>query len=258
MPEAGISPDLTLWMFDFDGTLSELVADRTAARLDSACRDMLHQLAAVQGFHCAVLSSRQLADLESRVDVPGIFLGGGSGLEWKLPDGRRQVPETDRMDTIRKIRKTLIPEITEWAHLPGVEIEDKQWSVAIHFRRATQQAQHELATLLGRWQKLRNVRAFRGPAVVEIQLLSEVDKSFGVRAFCDLVNCTPATGRWIYAGDDENDAVAMQLVRDWGGTIVMVGEKTIVAGAELVSSPMELAKRINLLAGLGDNAKLTT
>jgi trehalose 6-phosphate phosphatase len=256
MPEAGISPNVTLWMFDFDGTLSPLVTDRTAARLDSACRYMLHQLAAERGFHSAVISSRQLADLESRVDVPGIFLGGGSGLEWKLPDGRRQVPEADRMDAIRKIRKTLIPEIMEWSRLPGVEIEDKQWSVAIHFRRATQQAQHELATLLGRWQQARKVRAFRGPAVVEIQLLPEVDKSFGVRAFCDLVTCTPAAGRLVYAGDDENDAVAMQLVRGWGGTIVTVGEKAIVPGSDVVSSPMELAKKINILAGFGDDTKI--
>ena len=256
MPEAGISPNVTLWMFDFDGTLSPLVTDRTAARIDSACCDMLRRLAAVRGFHCAIISSRQLADLESRVDVPGIFLGGGSGLEWKLPDGRRQVPEADRMDAIRKIRKMLIPEIMEWGRLPGVEIEDKQWSVAIHIRQATQQAQHELATLLDRWQQARKVRAFRGPEVVEIQLLPEVDKSFGVRAFCDLVTCTPAAGRLVYAGDDENDAVAMQLVRDWGGTVVTVGKKAIVPGSEVVSSPTELANRISILATFGYGAKI--
>jgi trehalose 6-phosphate phosphatase len=256
MSETGISLDVTLWMFDFDGTLSTLVADRTAARLDSACRDMLHKLAAVQGFYSAVISSRLLTDLEGRVDVPGIYLGGGSGLEWRLPDGRRRRPEADRMDAIRKVRKTLIPEIMEWGRLPGVEIEDKQWSVAIHARQATRQTQRQLASLLGRWQKLRNVRAFKGPAAVEIQLLPEVDKSFGVRAFCDLVNYTPVAGRLVYTGDDENDAVAMQLVKGWGGIIVTVGEKAIVPGADVVSSPMELAKRISMLAGFGDDAKI--
>lgn len=255
MPEAGISPDVTLWMFDFDGTLSPLVAERTAAELDPACREMLRRLAGVRGFHCAVISSRQLADVESRVDVPGIFLGGGSGLEWKLPSGRRRVPAADRMEKIRKIRKALIPEIMEWGRLPGVEIEDKQWSLAIHIRRATRQTRLELAVRLGHWQKSRNIRAFRGPAVFEIQLLPEVDKSFGVRAFCDLVDCPLGTARSVYAGDDENDAVAMQLVRGWGGTIVTVGEKAIVPGSDVVASPSELAKRINILAGLGDNAK---
>jgi trehalose 6-phosphate phosphatase len=256
MPEAGISPNVSLWMFDFDGTLSLLVADRTAARLESTCRDMLHQLAAVRGFHCAVISSRLLSDLEDRVDVSGIFLGGGSGLEWRLPDGRLQVPGADRMDAIRKVRKTLMTEIMEWGRLPGVEIEDKQWSVAIHIRQATQQTQRKLSTFIDCWQQARKVSVFRGPEVLEVQLLPEVDKSMGVRAFCDLVNCTPAAGRLVYAGDDENDAMAMQLVRDWGGTIITVGEKAIVPGSDVVSSPMELAKRISILATFVDGEKI--
>jgi trehalose 6-phosphate phosphatase len=144
----------------------------------------------------------------------------------------------------------------EWGLLPGVEIEDKQWSVAIHIRRATQQTQRAIATLIDRWQQSRKVSVFRGPEVLELQLLPEVDKSFGVRAFCDLVNCTPAAGRLVYAGDDENDAVAMRLVRDWGGTIVTVGEKAIVPGSDVVSSPMELARRISILAAFGDDAKI--
>jgi trehalose 6-phosphate phosphatase len=251
MPETGITPGMTLWMFDFDGTLSPLVADRTAARLAPACRKMLHQLAAKRGCHCAVISSRLLADITGRVDVPGIYLGGGSGLEWRLPDGRLTVPEAGRLDAIRKVRKTLIPEIMEWALLPGVEIEDKQWSIAIHLRRATQQTQRELATLMNRCRLSQKLSMFRGPAVLEIQLLPEIDKSFGVRAFCDLVQYVPTAGRLVYAGDDENDAVAMQLVRNWRGTVITVGAKALVPGSQVVSNPTELAKIISLLAGFG-------
>jgi len=249
MLEAEILTNVTLWMFDFDGTLSWLVADRAAARMDSDCRDMLHKLAAVRDFHCAVISSRQLADVENRVDIPGIFLGGGSGLEWKLPDGSHRFAGADWMEGIRKSRETLIPEIMEWSHLPGVEIEDKHWSVAVHIRRADQQARQELTTLLVRWQQARNIPVLRGPEVIEVQLLPEVNKAFGVRALCELVNCDPAADRFFYAGDDENDAAAMQLVRDWGGTVVTVGEKAITPGSEVVSSPAELAKKIRTWAG---------
>jgi trehalose 6-phosphate phosphatase len=250
MPEAGISPDVTLWMFDFDGTLSSIVADRTAAELDPACRSMLHQLAEKRTYFCAVISSRLLLDLEGRVDVPGIYLGGGSGLEWKLPDGRRCMPEATWMDSINEVRETLIPEIREWSLLPGVEIEDKQWSVAIHIRRAAQQTQQELVALMRRWQQVRKVSVFRGPAVLEIQLLPDVDKSLGVRAFCDLVHYAPVSGGLVYAGDDENDAAAMQLVRDWGGTVIAVGERALVPGCQIVANPTELANKIRILDGL--------
>ncbi len=256
MPEAGTTPHVTLWMFDFDGTLSPLVAERTAAELDPACREMLGRLAAVQGFHCAVISSRHLTDVERRVDVPGLFLGGGSGLEWKLPDGGRQAPGAERVEAVRRIREKLIPEIMEWGRLPGVEIEDKQWSLAVHIRRATPQTREELDARLGPWRQARGVRTFRGPAVIEIQLLPEVDKSLGVLAFCDLLHCPLGSARAVYAGDDENDAVAMRLVLDAGGAVITVGEKPIVAGAEVVANPNALARRIHTLAGLKGGAAL--
>lgn len=251
MPEAGISPGVTLWMFDFDGTLASIVADRTAAELDPACRSMLHQLAEKSTNFCAVISSRLLADLESRVEVPGIYLSGGSGLEWKLPDGHRRMPEATWMDSIKEVRETLIPEIREWSLLPGVEIEDKRWSVAIHIRRAAQQTQQELVARMKRWQQVRKVSVFRGPAVLEIPLLPDVDKSLGVRSFCDLVHYAPGQGGLVYAGDDENDAAAMQLVRDWGGTVIAVGERALVPGCQIVANPTELANKIRTLDSLG-------
>jgi trehalose 6-phosphate phosphatase len=237
-------------MFDFDGTLASIVADRTAAELDPACRSMLHQLAEKRNYFCAVISSRLLADLEGRVDVPGIYLSGGSGLEWKLPDGRRRMPEATWMDAVREVRETLIPEIREWSLLPGVEIEDKQWSIAIHIRRAAHQTQQELVALMERWQQARKVSVLRGPAVLEIQLLPDVDKSLGVRAFCDLVHYAPGQAGLVYAGDDENDAAAMQLVRDWGGTVIAVGERALVPGCQIVANPTELANKIRKLDGL--------
>ena len=48
-----------------------------------------------------------------------------------------------------------------------------------------------------------------------------------------------AVGRLVYAGDDENDAVAMDLVWSWGGTVVTVGAKAIVQDSDVVSSPMD-------------------
>ena len=255
MLEAGIIPYVTIWMFDFDGTLSPLVADRTAAKLDPVCREMLCRLAAVEGFYCAILSSRHLADLESRVHVAGIYLGGSSGVEWKLPDGRRRAPEADWQEKIRTARETMIPEIMEWSRLPGVEVEDKRWSVAIHTRRADQEAQQQLAIRLGRWQKAQRVSVFRGPAVLEIQLLPEVNKATGVRAFCDLVNGIPHACNFRYAGDDENDAIAMRLVQDWEGRIFTIGKEAIVPGSEVVASPSDLAKRINILEGFANNSK---
>jgi trehalose-phosphatase len=81
-----------LWVFDFDGTLSTLVPERNKAELHPACRKMLGDLVKNPHNHVAVLSSRALDDLSPRVPVRGIFLGGGSGTEWRIPGLHRVTP----------------------------------------------------------------------------------------------------------------------------------------------------------------------
>ncbi len=58
----------------------------------------------------------------------------------------------------------------------------------------------------------------------------------------------------VYAGDDDNDAQAMQLALSWGGTAVAVGERVRMAGTERAPGPAELAQTIRRLAGLPEDA----
>ena len=83
-----------LWVFDFDGTLSPIVPDRSVARLHRECERMLRFLVRSPWNRVAVLSSRALDDIVARVPVPGVFVGGAGGLEWKLPGGHRFGPGT--------------------------------------------------------------------------------------------------------------------------------------------------------------------
>ena len=71
----------SLWVFDFDGTLSPIVPERNEARLHRECERMLRFLARSPWNRVAVLSSRTLDDVVSRVPVPGVFVGGASGLD---------------------------------------------------------------------------------------------------------------------------------------------------------------------------------
>ena len=81
-----------LWAFDFDGTLSRIVPDRNDARLHPECGNRLRYLLDSPGNRVAVVSSRALEDIVPRVPIPGLYVGGGSGLEWQLPGGNRARP----------------------------------------------------------------------------------------------------------------------------------------------------------------------
>jgi trehalose 6-phosphate phosphatase len=237
-----------LWIFDFDGTLSPLVPERESAQLHPACAELLAVLVTQLRHKVAILSSRSLDDLVPRVTVPGIYLGGGSGIEWQMPDGSRVTPEGEWGERLERTRTSLLPLIVRMAILPGVELEDKKWSVALHTRKAPAESREELYVRIGDWQKQGATRVLRGPEVLEIQFLPEIDKAFGVRTICSMLNFCPTSGAVVYAGDDENDSVAMRWVANLGGVALSVGNRFPAPGSLVVDGQIGLIKEILRIA----------
>ncbi len=236
-----------LWVFDFDGTLSPFVPDRTEARLHRECERMLRFLARSPWNRVAVLSSRTLDDIVSRVPVPGIFLGGASGLEWQFPGGHRIGPSGASEALLEKKRKAVSPVLKEMARIPGVEIEDKRWSLAVHFRNASPRSFQKRTSLLQRLRDRTGIKLYRGHEVVEVQLVLGGGKSAGVRRLCRITDWDPTRERFVYAGDDENDAVAIRWVLSRGGTGIVVGTRITVPHALHVEGPADLATAVRKL-----------
>ena len=239
----------SLWVFDFDGTLSTLVPDRNAARLHSASRALLKDLAKDPRNRVAVLSSRSLDDLSSRLPAPDIFLGGVSGLEWRLPAGHRISPGERAERKLEEAREAVLPDLARISAFPGVELEDKRWSAAVHFRRVLPEALAMLYPLIRDLKKHTGIRVFDGPAVADVQFFPSANKSFGVRRLCRVLKFDPAAGPILYAGDDENDAMAMRWVISKKGTAVVVGDRIRVRGARYVEGPPDLARVVREMAG---------
>jgi trehalose 6-phosphate phosphatase len=239
--------DRRLWVFDFDGTLSPLVPDRNAARLHPASRLLLKELAADPRNLVAVLSSRSLEDLASRVPVPGLFLGGGSGLEWWLPTGHRIRPGGAAERKLEAARAAVLPALSRLSAFPGVELEDKHWSVAVHFRHVLPEALSMLHPLIRELKDHSGIRVFEGPAVAEVQFFSSATKSFGIRRLCRILKFDPSGGDIVYAGDDENDAVAMKWVISRKGTAVAVGDRVRVPGVRFVDGPAGLVRTVRAM-----------
>jgi trehalose-phosphatase len=241
-----------LWILDFDGTVSDLVPDRKAARLHPACGRFLRNAAGRPLDTAAVISSRTLDDLASRIAIPGIFLGGSSGMEWRIPGGHRLRPGNDMIESLERARRVLIPLLERFRRIPGVEVEDKGWSVSIHYRRMPARLLGKLKGLLHGLDLRPDLRVFGGPASAEIQPLPWVDKSVGTRRLCRFLRTDPRRNEIVYAGDDENDAAAMRWVLSKGGTAFTVGGRITVSGATAVEDPESLARALSARAGGGD------
>jgi trehalose 6-phosphate phosphatase len=131
-----------------------------------------------------------------------------------------------------------------------VDVEDKGWSIAIHHRHVLPEIAAMLEPLLKELEGTPDVRVYRGPSVAEVQLLRNVNKSFGVRTICRIIGFDPSKDRILYAGDDENDAVAMRWVLRKRGIAFSVGDAAHVPGARVVEHPVALARAVADLAGI--------
>jgi trehalose 6-phosphate phosphatase len=115
----------TLLAFDFDGTLAPIVSARTRAGMRPRTQRLFGQLCEL--YPCAVISGRSWKDVRRRApDARVKYFVGNHGLE----PGRnleRFARVTRRMTPL--LARALTPE-------RGVEIEDKRYSLAVHYRKA--------------------------------------------------------------------------------------------------------------------------
>jgi hydroxymethylpyrimidine pyrophosphatase-like HAD family hydrolase len=92
------------------------------------------------------------------------------------------------------------------------------------------------------------------PEVIEVQFLPEIDKAYAVQELCKFLGFDPSHGEIAYAGDDENDAVAMEWVLQHGGVAFTVGNAPLVHGSSVVEGPESLVEAIfNVLRKEGEN-----
>jgi hydroxymethylpyrimidine pyrophosphatase-like HAD family hydrolase len=88
---------------------------------------------------------------------------------------------------------------------------------------------------------LAGTRIMHGPEAWEIAFHSSYNKSTGIRILCDKLALAIGRDDLIYAGDDENDALAMTAVASLGGLNIAVGNQSFYPDSFLVAGPQELA-----------------
>jgi trehalose 6-phosphate phosphatase len=111
--------------FDFDGTLAPIVRDRDGARMRARTRRLFAKVCAL--YPCAVISGRSRRDVASRLEgAPVKYVVGNHGLEPAVGVGGF---ESD----VATARASMTAAL---AAIPGVEVEDKRYSLAVHYRRA--------------------------------------------------------------------------------------------------------------------------
>lgn len=197
---AALVPLKPLLAFDFDGTLAPIVDDPAAARVPPALSRCLAELAG--RLPVAIVSGRSVDDVRSRLDFAPRWVIGNHGIE----DPTLGRPEAAQV-ALEAARAHILAGHAALSHA-GVSVEDKRYSIALHYRLAPDPAA-ALAAIDALLAPLGDhVARFGGKAVVNVTGLGVPDKA---DALASLVTRAQA-GAAFFAGDDVNDEPAFALL----------------------------------------------
>lgn len=200
-------------LLDFDGTLSDIVADPgTATPLAGTVR-ALEKLA--RQCPVAVVSGRELEDLRARVAVPGIWYAGSHGFELMGPDGRRHVHSagSSAQGAVARAAAALDHDLRE---ISGALVENKRFAVAVHHRGVPEDQVARVVSAVHRIGHATGLRVTAGRKVTELRPPVSWDKGRAVDWILEHL-ATPAVP--VYVGDDLTDEDAFDAVGAGGITV---------------------------------------
>ncbi len=193
---AAFAHDRTLVALDFDGTLAPIADRPGAAAMRPATARLLSAVA--RRYPCVIVTGRSRRDASARLRGMPVDIIGNHGAE---PQARG----VDVRRVIARARRAIEPVVRQW---PGAWLEDKAYSLSIHYRQASRSAQSQ-ARLEVAARKLPDVRIVHGKLVLNIVAREAPDKGAAVEAARRRHDCRRA----IFVGDDQTDESVFRVAR---------------------------------------------
>ncbi|HZB91737.1 MAG TPA: trehalose-phosphatase [Stellaceae bacterium] len=212
LPEEGASWALFL---DVDGTLLPIAATPEAARPQPALLPLLERLSRGCERALALVSGRSLASIDRLFAPFRPAAAGLHGWERRRSDGSL-VPQNEPSGLLARLR----PRLETYVRArPGLMLEDKGGSLALHYRQAPERGAALLRLVRRLARAEPELHVIAGRKVVEVQPLG-ADKGAAIRAF--LAEPPFAGRRPVFAGDDTTDEHGFEAVNELGGLSVRV------------------------------------
>jgi len=198
-----------LLAFDYDGTLAPIVTDPERARMRARTRDLLWELTRL--YPVVVISGRAQSDALKKLRGVGVDeVIGNHGMEpWHASS--HYIAEVQRW---RPLLDAVI------ATFKGVVIEDKIYTVAIHYRLSREKKKAR-AAILKAAAELGHVRIIGGKQVVNILPKGAPHKGVALERARERLHCDTA----IYVGDDETDEDVFALDQPGRLLTIRVGKR---------------------------------
>lgn len=240
-----LAPHLVLCL-DFDGTLAQFADDPAQVQLTPQMQRVLWLLAKREEASLVIISSRDRADLQTRVAIPDVIFAGNHGLEISGPGYLFVEPDAaSRCPSLQALEENLMRRLQ---HIPGVVVEDKGLMLSIHYGQAPaghwpliqRTVRRALAGL--QWSYSMNTRE----KAFEIRPCGAWNKGSAVALIRDQFGMPG--GSMIYVGDDITDEEAFVALPE--DITIKVGDPQATAAHFYVDGPLEVRGFLEWVEGL--------
>ena len=244
------SASRVLLLFDYDGTLTPIVARPVTGIVSGETRRSLAPLAGMDNFGVGVVSGRGLADLEALVAIPGLVYAGNHGLEISgagMDFVHQDAPSFEA--TLVEIAELLEREL---AGVPGILVDNKRLTLTVHFRSTPDsyvtQVDSIVVATAAPYVDAGPMTVTRGTRGVEVRPNLDWGKGQAIEKIRKDCGDNPYP---VFFGDDQTDEDGFMVVQDAGGLAVFIGQtRQNTKALHQLESPAEVAQTLELLARL--------
>ena len=227
-----------VFLFDFDGTLAEIALTPDEVNFKPFTKYLIEKIAG--SLPVGIISGRMLGELKKLVGINGIYYSGNHGIEIEGPGLHFIEPaSSESINLMAELLKELRHKLSLYKCL----IEDKKYSISIHYRTIDPKRVNDLlfdvSRILEKPLNRKEIKILNGKKVVEVKPPVEWNKGKGVEIIMrHLKNVdTP-----VFFGDDLTDEDAFETVNLLNGVSALIGNERSSTKAKFkLGSTHELA-----------------
>jgi trehalose-phosphatase len=245
-----------LFLFlDFDGTLTPIVSTPNRVKISQEAKSLLGLLSQKNNCGVAIISGRALPDLKRKLNIKDIIYSGNHGFQIEGSKIKYEFPmPLVYRKALQQIKDQLERELNG---LGGVFVEDKKFSLALHYRLVKEKYLNLIKTVFHEAVIMflikNKIRIRKGKKVLEVNPPINWDKGKVVLWLLARQQFTLKRGDIlpVYIGDDVTDEDAFKVLKSKGLT-VFVGKPRNSLANYYLKSPKEVIKFLSLISELKD------
>jgi trehalose-phosphatase len=198
-------------LLDIDGTLAPIAPRPDQAKVPADTCKALERLIEIPDAHVAIVTGRSVDDGRRIVPLEGLGVIGNHGFEVLGEHGEviSEPAAASYLESVRKAAKELSPLEKE---VQGVVLEDKQWTISVHYRLAARPAIDGIADKVHSTARALGLKVTRGKEVLELRPPLDVNKGTAAVLWVSRLGMS-SSASVLYIGDDRTDEDAFRELR---------------------------------------------